>query len=112
MPDVKDMRAAALKYSADNDAAPVVVAAGSGYIAQKILTLADECGVSIYHDDSAANLLSKLDLGQSIPPELYQMVVEIYMGVIAAADATKRSKITPSQSKNNLAKAVDKVKRQ
>lgn len=87
--DIRDMHVAALKYSADRDAAPVVVAAGSGYVAQKILEIADECGVSIYHDDSAATLLSKLELGQSIPPELYQLVVEIYMAVIAAANASK-----------------------
>lgn len=107
--NIKDLRAAALKYNADQNSAPVVVAAGSGYIAQKILSLADECGVTIYHDDSAATLLSKLDLGQSIPPELYQMVVEIYMSVIAAADATKKAKITPSKKANNLAKAIDKT---
>lgn len=110
--DIKDMRVAALKYDVDQNSAPVVVAAGSGYLAQKILSIADECGVSIYHDDSAATLLSKLDLGKSIPPELYQMVVEIYMGVIAAADATKKAKVTPNKRKdNNLVKAVNKVKR-
>lgn len=97
--DTKDLRVAALKYDANQNSAPVVVAAGSGYIAQKILALADECGVAIYHDDSAATLLSQLDLGQSIPPELYQMVVEIYMSVIAAADATKRVKLIPNKNK-------------
>lgn len=95
--DMKDMRAAALKYNPNEDAAPVVVAAGSGYVAQKILEIADECGVTIYHDDSAATLLSKLELGQSIPPELYQMIVEIYMAVIATADATKKSKLAPDK---------------
>lgn len=110
--DIKDLRVAALKYDADQNSAPVVVAAGSGYIAQKILSIADECGVSVYHDDSAATLLSKLDLGKSIPPELYQMVVEIYMSVIAAADVTKKAKITPTKKANNVAKAANKVKRQ
>lgn len=106
------MRVAALKYEAGQNSVPVVVAAGAGYIAQKILSIADECGVSIYHDDSAANLLSKLELGQSIPPELYQMVVEIYMTVIAAADATKKSKMIPQKNNSNLSKAVNKSKPQ
>ncbi len=111
--DVKDLRVAALKYNADENAAPIVVAAGSGYIAQKIISIADECGLSIYHDDSAATLLSKLELGQSIPPELYQMVVEIYMTVISAADATKKaSGATKKPINSSLKKAVDKTKRQ
>ena len=83
------MRAAALKYNSDKDAAPVVVAAGTGYVAQKILEVADECGVSIYHDDSAATLLAKLNLGQEVPPELYQMVVDIYLTILTAAENAK-----------------------
>lgn len=85
----KIVRAAALKYNSESDSAPVVVAAGSGYVAQKILEIADECGMSIYHDDSAANLLSKLNLGQEVPPELYQMVVDIYLTILTAAEQAK-----------------------
>lgn len=85
----RTMRAAALKYNSDKDAAPVVVAAGTGYVAQKILEVADECGVSIYHDDSAATLLAKLNLGQEVPPELYQMVVDIYLTILTAAENAK-----------------------
>lgn len=80
------MRAAALKYNAKEDAAPIVVAAGNGHIAQKIVEVGDECGISIYHDDSAATLLSKLQLGQEVPADLYQMVVEIYLAVLTAAE--------------------------
>ena len=86
----KPMRAVALKYNTEKDSAPVVVAAGSGYVAEKIIEIADECGVTIYHDDSAATLLSKLNLGQSIPPDLYQMVVDIYITIITAAEQAKR----------------------
>lgn len=81
---------AALKYNAREDAAPVVVASGNGFVAQKILEIADECGITVYHDDSAATLLSKLGLGKSIPPELYQMVVEIYVAVLTAAEQAKK----------------------
>ncbi len=91
--DMRDMKAAALKYNSEQDAAPIVVAAGTGYIAQRILEIAGECGVKIYHDDSAATLLSKLELGQAIPPELYQMIVEIYLTVLSAADAAKQAQI-------------------
>ncbi|MCL2578849.1 MAG: EscU/YscU/HrcU family type III secretion system export apparatus switch protein [Oscillospiraceae bacterium] len=85
----KDLKAAALKYTSDSNAAPVVVAAGVGYIAQKIVEIADEYGVAVYHDDSAATMLSTLKLGQEIPPELYQMVVDVYVAILQAAKHTE-----------------------
>jgi len=85
----QDIRVAALKYNSEGDQAPIVVAAGGGYIAGKILEIADECGISIYHDDSAATLLSRLNLGQEIPTEFYQMVVDIYAAILSASDALK-----------------------
>ncbi|MDR2132041.1 MAG: EscU/YscU/HrcU family type III secretion system export apparatus switch protein [Clostridiales Family XIII bacterium] len=81
-----DIKAAALKYDADRDRAPRVVAAGSGYVAQKILQVAMENGISIYHDDSAATMLAKLGAGKEIPPELYQIVVNIYISLLDTAD--------------------------
>lgn len=78
----KPLRVAALKYDQDKNNAPCVVAAGSGYMAQRILQAGIENGITIYHDDSAAALLSKLELGQEIPPELYQIVVNIYMALL------------------------------
>jgi flagellar biosynthesis protein len=81
-----DLKAAALKYDADRDRAPHVVAAGSGYVAQKILQVAIENGISIYHDDSAATMLAKLHVGREIPPELYQIVVNIYIALLDTAD--------------------------
>lgn len=87
--DVREMKAAALKYNSDENAAPIVVAAGAGYVAQKIVEIADEFGVAVYHDDSAATLLSTLKLGREIPAELYQMVVDVYVAVLEAAKNTK-----------------------
>jgi flagellar biosynthesis protein len=92
------LKAAALRYTAGQDAAPIVVAAGTGYVAQKILEIADECGVNVYHDDSAATLLSKLNLGQAIPPELYQMVVDIYITVLNAAEQSKTQLLAPKRA--------------
>ena len=87
---VKESRVAALRYTAGEDRAPVVVAAGSGFVASKILEIADECGISVYHDDSAATMLSRLKLGSEIPPELYRLVVDIYLSVMTAADLAKK----------------------
>lgn len=87
---LSSLSVAALKYDQDKNGAPCVVAAGTGYIAQKILQVAIENGVAIYHDDSAATMLAKLELGQEIPPELYQIVVNIYISLLELAEEKKR----------------------
>jgi len=71
-------RAVALQYGAE-DTAPVVVASGMGYLAERIVDVAQENGVPVYEDDSLATILSQLKLGEEIPQELYQAVVEIYV---------------------------------
>ena len=83
------LRVAALKYEPDKNAAPRVEAAGSGAIAQRILQVAMENGVTIYQDDTAATLLAKLETGQEIPPELYQIVVNIYIAIMELATEKK-----------------------
>lgn len=83
------LKVAALKYDKEKNGAPQVVAAGSGFTAQRILQVAVENGIPIYHDDSAATLLTKLDLGQEIPPELYKIVVEIYISLLDTATNKK-----------------------
>lgn len=87
---LSSLSVAALKYDKDKNNAPCVVAAGTGYIAQKILQVAIENGVAIYHDDSAATLLAKLEMGQEIPPELYQIVVNIYISLLDLAEEKRK----------------------
>lgn len=70
-------RAVALQYG--NSAAPVVVASGMGYLAEKIVEVAADSGVPVYEDNSLATMLSQLELGQEIPPSLYQAIVDIYV---------------------------------
>jgi len=82
----RDLNVAALKYDQGANSAPCVVAAGTGYVAQRILQIAIENGIAIYHDDSAATLLSKLEIGKEIPPELYQIVVDIYISLLELAE--------------------------
>ena len=71
-------KAAALRYEGDRDKAPVIVACGSGYMAEKIVEIASENGVPVYEDHSLATVLSQLEVGSDIPQELYQTVVDIY----------------------------------
>lgn len=72
-------KAVALKYDPDKNGAPVVVASGMGYMAERITEAAMEAGVPVYEDDSLATLLSQIKLGASIPPEFYQAIVDIYI---------------------------------
>ncbi len=76
----KAQRAAALKYTQDSSSgAPVVVASGLGYIAQKIIDTAQDNNVPVYQDDALSSLLSQLEAGSEIPVELYQAIVDIYV---------------------------------
>lgn len=82
----KPLKVTALRYDPEKNNSPVIVAAGTGFVAQKILNVAEENGIPIYHDDSAATLLSKLQMGQEIPPELFQIVVNIYVSLLNMAE--------------------------
>ena len=74
-------KAVALQYEA-GDSAPVIVASGMGYMAEKIVEVAADSGVPIYEDNSLATILTQLKLGQEIPEELYKAIVEIYVYIL------------------------------
>ena len=71
-------KAVALQYDTGNSA-PVIVASGMGYMAEKIVEVAADSGVPIYEDNSLATILTQLKLGQEIPEELDRAIVEIYV---------------------------------
>jgi flagellar biosynthesis protein len=70
-------RAAAVTYDPANDDAPVVTAAGQGAVAEEIIRRAREAGVPVTEDPRLAAVLSQIDVGQIIPPELYAVVAEV-----------------------------------
>ena len=70
--------AVAIKYDAEKASAPIVVAKGQDYIALRIKQIATENKVQIVENKPLARtLFSTVDIGQPIPPELYQAVAEI-----------------------------------
>ena len=87
-------RAVALQYGV-MDQAPVVVAAGMGYLAERIVDVAGESGVPVYEDNSLATILSQLNVGQEIPEELYRAVVEIYVYPEQPEENTQAKEETP-----------------
>ncbi|MET3942849.1 flagellar biosynthesis protein [Paenibacillus sp. PvP094] len=76
-PDLLSKKAVALKYVPGESEAPVVVAKGRGKVAEAILDKAKENGVPVQEDAALVEVLSKLDLDEQIPAELYQLVAEV-----------------------------------
>lgn len=70
----------ALEY-VPGEQAPKILATGKGLLAEKIIEKAKEVDVPVYEDSKLANTLSKLDIGEMIPPELYNVVAEILVFV-------------------------------
>lgn len=70
-------KAVALRYAPQKSSAPILIAKGKGKIAENILQKAKENGIPVQEDASLVEVLSKLDLEQEIPAELYQLVAEV-----------------------------------
>lgn len=70
--------AVALRYDQDKNRAPEVIAKGKGYLALKIVEIAEKHDVMCVEDPPLARALySQVDLGREIPYELYNAVAEI-----------------------------------
>ncbi len=74
----KSGKAVALKYDQESGA-PIIIASGMGYVAERMVEVAEDNGVPIYEDNSLATMLTQLQLGQPVPAELYQAIVQIYV---------------------------------
>lgn len=84
----RDKQAVALRYEAKKDRAPEVVGKGRGFLAERILELAREHNIPIRHDKNLLQILSRLDLNQEVPPEIYQVVAEILAFVYRLSNRT------------------------
>ncbi len=81
--DKKKIKTAiALEYEPE-DAAPKIIATGKGLVAEKIIATAKEADVPVHEDSKLADTLSRLEIGEMIPPELYEVVAEILVFVDA-----------------------------
>ncbi len=69
--------AVALRYEPKRDRAPKLVAKGQGYLAEKILELARQHHIPVREHKNLLQILSRLDLNQEIPAEVYKAVAEI-----------------------------------
>lgn len=74
--DHKTQRSAtALQY--EGKQAPTVTAQGHAELADEIVALAREHGVLIHQDEELSKLLTKLELGEQIPQQLYIVIAEL-----------------------------------
>ncbi len=85
--------AAAIKYDEKSDSAPRVTARGKGAIAEKIIELAKKNKVPIKEDPALVQVLSRLDIDEEIPLELYKAVAEILAFVYSVNDRYRGEKV-------------------
>nr|WP_249291465.1 FlhB-like flagellar biosynthesis protein [Campylobacter curvus] len=78
MMQVSKKKAVALGYNREKNSAPKVLATGSGEIANKIISLAREHEIPIKEDPDLIEILSKVEIDQEIPPNLYKAIAEIF----------------------------------
>ncbi len=70
--------AVAIKYDAQEAEAPIVIAKGADYLAQKIKETAMENDVEIVENKPLARMLyANVEIGEMVPPELYKAVAEV-----------------------------------
>lgn len=70
--------AVAIKYDPEVADAPIVIAKGEDYLAAKIKEIAREHQIEIVENKPLARMLyANVDVGQAVPPELYQAVAEV-----------------------------------
>jgi flagellar biosynthesis protein len=81
-------KAVAVKYEM-GDTAPKVVGKGQGYVADKILEQAKQNDIPVYKDAKLAEELTRVNLGENIPPELYEIVAQV---LVFISDLDKRQK--------------------
>ena len=77
MADRSKKRAVALRYEPGKDTAPRVVAKGRGRVAEQIMELAKKNAVPVREDANLVQVLSRLNLDQEIPQEVYQAVAAL-----------------------------------
>jgi len=70
--------AVALKYSQEEQQAPVCLAKGKDHLALKIRDIATKAGVPVYEDRYLARALYEaVEIGEEIPPQFYESVAEV-----------------------------------
>ncbi|MGP1612695.1 MAG: EscU/YscU/HrcU family type III secretion system export apparatus switch protein [Catonella sp.] len=73
--------AVALGYDTESGEAPFVIAAGKGALAERIIEESMKNDIPQYEDEKLVKSLSKLEIGENVPPELYEVVAQVLLFV-------------------------------
>jgi flagellar biosynthesis protein len=68
-------KAATLKYKGHKT--PIVSAFGQNEQAEAILKIAKEHNIPVYQDADLVDVLAQLDVGNAVPPELFEWVASV-----------------------------------
>lgn len=104
MTDNTPNQAATLKYKGRKT--PIVSALGQNQQAEEMLRLAKEHGVPVYEDENLASVLATLDLGQAIPPELFEWVASVLAFAFYARNEVPDG-FSPTQTRSAYSKLRD-----
>ena len=81
--------ACAIKYDKDESDAPILIAKGADYLAHKIKEIAKDNEIEIVENKPLARMLYfNVEVGDQIPPELYQMTAEVLAYVYGLKNKT------------------------
>ena len=72
----KRKKAVAIQYDA-SEIAPKVLAKGLGLVAEKIVEKGKSGDIAVHEDALLVEDLTRLDIGEHIPPELYTAVAQV-----------------------------------
>jgi flagellar biosynthesis protein len=70
-------KAVSLQYKKGKNIAPKVTAKGQGWMADRIIKMAQENNIPIREDKDLLHLLSEIDVGHEVPESLYKVVAEL-----------------------------------
>ncbi|MCA9615995.1 MAG: EscU/YscU/HrcU family type III secretion system export apparatus switch protein, partial [Myxococcales bacterium] len=82
--------AIALKYDADANEAPEVLARGQDGLAQRMIEAARQAGVPIFRDVPLAHALHELEVGEEIPERLYDAVAAVLQAAWSEREESER----------------------
>lgn len=85
-------KAVSLKYNQEKNSTPVVTAVGKGKIAGEILEIATQNQIPVVEDRALVELLSKLNVNEVIPEELYEAVAEVFAFIYNTEQSIKQNK--------------------
>jgi flagellar biosynthesis protein len=85
-------KAAALKYAMHEDSAPKIVASGKGELALKIIEKAKAYDIPLFQNAALADALLKQDVGDTIDPQLFQAVAEVFVWLMKPEEEAQVSR--------------------